>query len=206
MRFFGLIFLAGMGLPGIGLLAGSYYFASSTLDFREQAKRTTGVIEAANPPRAKFYVEDREYTVTGSVSSDPPAYQVGEKVEVMYLPGSPDDARLDGFLENWFAATLLGGLGTVFTSVGLGIFFFSGRWTRRLISRFQPGAPPVTTPPVESTPEASAGSDISYSDRQTLSRILRMGARSEAVRYAQSHLKLDERAADRLVRDIEKNG
>jgi hypothetical protein len=39
---------------------------------------------------------------------------------VRYRPGAPADARIDGFLEAWFAALLLGSLGSVFTGVGAG--------------------------------------------------------------------------------------
>lgn len=58
--------------------------------------------------------------ITGSVSSSPPAFSVGERVTVRYVPGRPDEARIDSFLETWFVSLILGLLGTIFFSVGAG--------------------------------------------------------------------------------------
>jgi hypothetical protein len=70
-------------------------------------------------PVVKFVAAGgEEVTFTSSYSSRPPAYDVGEAVEVLYLPG---DARINGFGSLWFGPLLVGGLGTVFAGVGLGI-------------------------------------------------------------------------------------
>ncbi|MEO1171377.1 MAG: DUF3592 domain-containing protein [Myxococcota bacterium] len=195
MRFFGLIFLCAMGLPGIGMLTGAWWAASNTMDYRESAERVTGTITRANPPLAEFFVNDEPFVAEGSVSSKPPAYSVGEQVEVLYLPDDPSDARIDSFLENWFVTTLLGILGTVFTAAGFGVFFLGGGFNTKR-GRARSPQPPASS-------GVSSGPDVSFSDRQTIARILRMGARSEALRYATGHLKLDNSAADALVREIE---
>jgi hypothetical protein len=41
---------------------------------------------------------------------------------VFYRRGTPDDAELDGYFSLWGAATILAGLGTVFTLIGAGFF------------------------------------------------------------------------------------
>lgn len=60
-----------------------------------------------------------EIRFTSSYSSRPPAYDVGEAVEVLFVPG---DARIKGFGSLWLGPLILGGLGTVFTAIGLSIF------------------------------------------------------------------------------------
>jgi hypothetical protein len=70
-------------------------------------------------PVVKFIAAGgEEITFTSSYSSRPPAYEVGERVEVLFLPG---DARIKGFGSLWFGPLILGGLGTVFSAIGLGI-------------------------------------------------------------------------------------
>jgi hypothetical protein len=63
-----------------------------------------------------------EISFTSSNSSRPPAYNVGEAVEVLFVPG---DARIKSFGSLWLGPLILGGLGTVFTAIGLSIFLVS---------------------------------------------------------------------------------
>jgi hypothetical protein len=60
---------------------------------------------------------------TDSVSSRPAAYDVGEAVTVLYLPGKAGEAHIKGFSSLWLGATILGGLGVIFTGIGAGIVF-----------------------------------------------------------------------------------
>ncbi|MCC3773838.1 DUF3592 domain-containing protein [Streptomyces sp. UNOB3_S3] len=52
-----------------------------------------------------------------SAGSNPPSYEVGEQVEVLYRPGSPEDARIKGFLSLWLMPLIFGGIGLVFTGI-----------------------------------------------------------------------------------------
>lgn len=71
---------------------------------------------------------------TSGVSSTQPRYDAGESVPVRYRPSSPHDARIDGFLDLWFAPTLVGGIGLILLAVGIGI----------LVSHFRgPSKPPT---------------------------------------------------------------
>jgi len=63
-----------------------------------------------------------EITFTSSYSSRPPAYDVGETVDVLFVPG---DARIKGFGSLWLGPLILGGLGTVFGAIGLSILLVS---------------------------------------------------------------------------------
>jgi hypothetical protein len=117
------IFLGVFGAVGLGLLGGALFAMQSTLAFQEGALVTPGTVVAVEGGKPVVEFEDRAgetHRVWGTVSSNPPAYERGERVEVRYRPGAPDQARIDGFLENWFVSLVLGGLGTVFTGVGAG--------------------------------------------------------------------------------------
>jgi hypothetical protein len=54
----------------------------------------------------------------GQVGSAPPAYQEGQRVEVLYNPEQPRSARIRSFLELWFLATLFTGMGGLFLLIG----------------------------------------------------------------------------------------
>jgi hypothetical protein len=79
-------------------------------------------------PVVKFVdPEGREISFTSSYSSRPPAYDVGETVEVLFVRG---DARINGFGSLWLGPLILGGLGAVFTAIGLSILL-AGRANAR---------------------------------------------------------------------------
>ncbi|MEI5102809.1 DUF3592 domain-containing protein [Streptomyces sp. PmtG] len=58
------------------------------------------------------------HTFRDSAGSSPPAYEVGERVEVLYHADSPGDARIKGFLSLWLLPVILGGIGLIFTGIG----------------------------------------------------------------------------------------
>ncbi|MER7519112.1 DUF3592 domain-containing protein [Streptomyces sp. NPDC126499] len=61
----------------------------------------------------------REFT-----GSNPPAYEVGERVEVRYRADSPEDARIEGFATMWLLPLVFGGIGLLIVGVGTGIALF----------------------------------------------------------------------------------
>jgi hypothetical protein len=50
---------------------------------------------------------------------------------VQYLPGNPQQARIDSFFENWLAVLILGSLGMVLTATGGAIFLAGVRQRKR---------------------------------------------------------------------------
>ncbi|GGR71979.1 hypothetical protein GCM10010252_08070 [Streptomyces aureoverticillatus] len=56
-----------------------------------------------------------------SAGSNPPAYEEGERVEVLYRADSPEDARIKGFLSLWLLPLSFGGIGLLFAGIGTGI-------------------------------------------------------------------------------------
>jgi hypothetical protein len=127
------LFIAVFGGFGLTFLAIGGFLAHSSLAFRDGAQSAEGrVIELdGGKPVVEFDTPDGTHRVTGSVSSDPPAYEVGENVTVWYPPDAPEAARIDGWLERWFLPTLFGGLGAVFAGIALG-FLVAARRRRRL--------------------------------------------------------------------------
>ncbi|MEW2401011.1 DUF3592 domain-containing protein [Streptomyces sp. NPDC046862] len=53
-----------------------------------------------------------------STGSNPPSYEVGERVEVLYRADSPDDARINGFASLWLLPLIFGGIGLLSAGIG----------------------------------------------------------------------------------------
>jgi uncharacterized protein DUF3592 len=58
-------------------------------------------------PVVDFKVNSQVYTFEGDNASYPPAYEVGEHVNVRYDPTNPNIARIDSFLERWIFPILI---------------------------------------------------------------------------------------------------
>jgi hypothetical protein len=58
---------------------------------------------------------------TSWVGSNPPAWDVGEHVDVLYDPDNPRDAVIDAYWQKWFLPTLFGLIGTPFLLLGIGL-------------------------------------------------------------------------------------
>lgn len=58
-------------------------------------------------PVVDFQVQDQIYTLEGDNASYPPAYDVGEQVEVRYDPANPHTAQIDSRFERWVFPVLI---------------------------------------------------------------------------------------------------
>ena len=121
-------------LAGAGLLLGAGFAAWGEVQFRRGAIETEGrVVEMRSrtstdrergPSRTYAPVitfalpSGKLQRIEGTVWSNPPCCTVGEAVRVRYRPEAPERAQMTGFMESWFVATLLGGMGLVITLVG----------------------------------------------------------------------------------------
>lgn len=121
---------------GLGLMGGGFFWYQSVSSFVAQAARTEGkVIELARSrsndsttyaPVVTFTAQNGEaIEFVSSVSSNPPSYSVGEKVQVLYAPTSPQDARIDGLFSLWGGPMIVGGIGFVFVDIAL-VFMVMG--------------------------------------------------------------------------------
>ena len=58
-----------------------------------------------------------------SLSSNPPRFQVGQEIDVLYESGNPQKARINKWMNLYFVPVLLGGMGLIFGGVGMAIVF-----------------------------------------------------------------------------------
>ncbi|MBP0462969.1 DUF3592 domain-containing protein [Roseomonas sp. PWR1] len=159
-RWLGWLFL----LLGLLFAAGAGGFVWFEMKFRERSVEVEGRIvqmiqRASNSsggsrsstwtPVFAFRLPDgKEVRVEASFSSSPPCCAVGDRVTVRYDPADPVDARMAGFMSDWFLITVFGGMAAVFLLLGGLLLRFAARG----------GAPVVAGGPA---PGAFAGQPMS---------------------------------------------
>lgn len=60
-------------------------------------------------------------TFRSDTGANPPAYEEGDGVEVLYRADSPEDARINGFASLWLLPLVFGGIGLVIAGIGTGV-------------------------------------------------------------------------------------
>jgi len=113
-------------------------FAISTFSDKIEFKRTGiitqgEVVELASSrgdrsgymytPIIAFLADGKSYQFQHSASSNPPMYDIGEKVEVIYWPESPSKASLNTFWGFWGPPIFISIAAVVFTLVGGGLIY-----------------------------------------------------------------------------------
>lgn len=98
--------VAILSLAAVGFFAGALFCCLKTRSFLRAARRTEGVVvanaAARNSDGGETFVPivqfatagDARVEIAGRVASNPPAYRIGERVRVAYLPKRPHDARI----------------------------------------------------------------------------------------------------------------
>ncbi len=128
-------------LIGLPCLALAWYTTTQSLELNKNGVRTTGaVVENVKrharrnriryAPIFQFRTADGEkQTVESRTRSNPPRYDVGEQVTVIYPPGAPQEAEIDRFLNLWAGPLIAWIVGSVFFGVGVWAFigFFKAR-------------------------------------------------------------------------------
>lgn len=83
------------------------------------SRRRAGNDEPTAYPVVEFTSADgTRRTFHSSTGSNPPSYERGERVEVLYHAASPEDARINGFLSLWLLPLIFGGLGLLIAGIG----------------------------------------------------------------------------------------
>jgi hypothetical protein len=110
-------------LLGIGMLVGAFTLYKNTSLFIAEASRAEGtVMNRASQPIIHFIDrESNKVKFISSLSTDPPRYSKGQKVEVLYQPTNPQNANINDFRSLWTASVILGGVGGVFFMIGTSI-------------------------------------------------------------------------------------
>jgi hypothetical protein len=124
---------------GAVLLLISLKLWTNTRSFVARATTTQGVVTEiiavrdndggsdTYKPVVQFTTADGQaVTFTSSFSSRPSAYDVGQTVPVLYIPGKAHEARIEGFGSLWMGPLILAGLGAMFGLIG-GSIVYAGR-------------------------------------------------------------------------------
>jgi hypothetical protein len=127
-RWFPMIFLA----VGLACLAGAAAAHLQRLDFERHAvrvearvislvqRRSTQGSSAVYAPVFRFTTNDGQVVrVSSSSAANPPAYEVGQTVALLYDPEHPQRAEEITFSSRYLAPLLLLGLGLPFVGVGV---------------------------------------------------------------------------------------
>ena len=133
IAFGALFFVIGLITAGmsISLLANGERAQGTvvSLDWQQSSSGSSGVSHKTrtnNGPMAHPVVEftaadGKSRTFTSSSGSNPPSYDVGERVEVLYRADSPEDAQINGFASLWLLPLVFGGLGLLAAGIGTGV-------------------------------------------------------------------------------------
>lgn len=120
---------------GLVLLWGANYSYKTTTEFQQNAVSAKGTVISLAESRSKgrtlykpvveYSYNNQSFQIKGSVASRPPAYEIGENVNILLKTDTPNEAIIDSFFEKWFLAILFAALGTVFTLIGVGMLFLN---------------------------------------------------------------------------------
>ncbi len=118
------IFLFFAGVGAILLSIGIYIFINQSSQI-EKSILVEGVV-VSNPaqPTIQYEYQGQTYTYYSSVSSNPPSYVIGERVEIYIDTENPNNAIVNTITDRWFAILLLSIMGGIFLFVGLLVFRF----------------------------------------------------------------------------------
>ena len=140
---------------GGGMLIGTYYLYNSTTDFIDKATEAQGtvveLIESYSDgvtyrPRVEFTTESGTLiNFVSTTGSNPPSFQAGETVTVLYLAENPMEAEIKSFFSLWGAVVILGSMGAIFLLVGTVISVLTGRNAKKKEHLLQVGMPVRTT-------------------------------------------------------------
>jgi hypothetical protein len=120
-----------LNLVWIILLGVAVYVGRGSWELKQKGASATGTVvslrevdETDNTgvtyaPVISYAVQGHTYTYESSNSSDPPAYDVGEKVALLYQPDDPEEVRVNSWFDLWFLPAMLGGAGVVVAIVSL---------------------------------------------------------------------------------------
>lgn len=144
-------------LAGLGIFWGTWALSQSTLKLKTEAVKTEGTVidfkfeRSTRIGRSDMYAPIVEYTTaegqtltfTSSLSSSSPPYDRGEKVKVLYSKITPEQARIDSFMEHWLGPLISGVFAVTFTLLGSWFFFGGIKKSQKYLKTF--GFPALAT-------------------------------------------------------------
>ena len=125
---------------GTGMLVAAGFGYQHTKKFLEKASTAEGTViehsrhsinDNKNRSAPVYYPVVQYKTAEGkaeefisSTGSNPPDYDVGDKVKVFYDPLKPKHAKINYFVDIWLLPLILGFIGTIFTTLGSLFWYF----------------------------------------------------------------------------------
>jgi hypothetical protein len=115
---------------GLAILGGVFWVHTRQQAFASIAKTTTGTVielrrgsgkNSSYYPIVEFLTrKEKVYTFESAMASNPPAYKVGDQVEILYNPERPEEAVItaDNSITTNPAMWLMCGMGLVLIGVG----------------------------------------------------------------------------------------
>ena len=146
---FGLLFagIGGWNLLSDQKLADTGTVAQGTVVAMSSSRDSDG--GTTYRPTVEFFDKNgTRHEFTSSVSSNPPSFSRGEKVEVIYDPTAPGKAIIDSFSTRYLLPLIFGGMGSLFALVGAGLVFAFFR-RRRVIDQLKRTGIPIEAKFVE---------------------------------------------------------
>ena len=114
-----------LNLVWIILIGVAVYVGRGSWELKQRGATVTGTVVSMRKvdatddagvtyaPVISYDVQGHTYTYESSNSSDPPAYDIGEKVMLLYRPADPEDVRVNSWFDLWFLPAMLGVGGVV---------------------------------------------------------------------------------------------
>ncbi len=68
-------------------------------------------------------LDGQSFVMQDNLSSNPPRFQVGQEIDVLYESENPQKARINKWMNLYFAPVLLGVLGLIFGGIGISLVF-----------------------------------------------------------------------------------
>ncbi|MGO1245160.1 MAG: DUF3592 domain-containing protein [Sphingobacterium sp.] len=129
----GLLVLIGLALVALGI-----QFFLSSRNFRETGVRTLATVrdniamESRNnsgtsimyAPLLEYAVKGEKKTYTPNARSNPPAYDIGEKVPIVYSPNNYQKVRIISYWGIYLGSNILFAFGLPILVIGAGYFLF----------------------------------------------------------------------------------
>jgi len=124
------------GLVGLLLAAIGVFIWMRTRAFMSTAQETKGtvthMISSSGSEGGMVYAPVFKFTtiqgqvieVEEKVYSNPPQFQTGQAVDILYDPEDPNRARVKKWSSLYFVPLLLGGMGMIFGCIGIVLFIF----------------------------------------------------------------------------------
>jgi len=120
-----------MALIGLGLAFWGWNERQNTQEFIAAAETAPGqvvdvIVKTDSDGDPMYYPEFTFTTAAGenvqvrsNVGSNPPAHRVGDKIEILYDPNQPLNAKVNSFSGVWLLPTILLGIGGLFILFGV---------------------------------------------------------------------------------------